>query len=183
MKRIIELNGKKEALIEHQDIETLIESSYFVPEQIFKEPAIANMICDAEGYYHISEPANVEYIATIAFIPDYDYLASLSKEQLDALADKTITDKKMVCEIITKLCTCKEKLKRKEKRILKKASFLEPRCANWLEYNVLDASMENTMFRSMETALLAQARNYTSAILKMAEAPSMTEASTKTKKM
>lgn len=182
MKRIIEVNGQKEALIEREDIDTLRVSRYFIPEQLLNEPAILNMECDEDGYYHIMEPAHVEYIASLGFIPDYDYLASLSSEELNALANHALEEKKKVSDIVIKLCTYKEKLKGREKRVLRKSEFLEPRCANWIEDNVLNASLEGAMFREMEEALLAQARNYALAILKMAETPSVHEGQSKAKR-
>ena len=183
MKRIREKNGQKIAFIEKQDVETLLISRYcYIPELIFTEPSIRDMKCNEEGYYEILEPAHVEYIANLGFIPDYDYLASLSQEEITKLADKAVEDKKKLGDVITKLCDCKQKLKLREKRILNQATYLEPRVRNYIEDNVLNAGLEGTMFRTMEEVILAQARNYVNAIVAMAERPELTSGITKVKK-
>lgn len=175
MKRIREINGKKVLLLEIEDVETLLESRCCIPAQIFTEPSIAKMKCNDEGLYEIVDPNHIEYIASLGFIPDYDYLASLSKEELDNLADKAVADKAKVSAIITRLCEYKKRLKGHEKKVLKQANFIDPICRERIEDNVLNAGLERINFRFIESALIAQARNYTNAIVKMADSPKLGE--------
>lgn len=169
MKKIRVINGKKIAFIEKADIETLIASKEFVRSELFIEPAIINMECDTEGYYRIDSSNNAEYIESLGYIPDYDSLNSLNSEELNTLADKAISDKIKINEIISKLCKYKKRLEFHEKRIIKKATYLDQHCATSIEENVFNASLTGTSFRSMESALIAQVRNYTNSIVKLAE--------------
>lgn len=184
MKKIRIINNQKVAYIEKMDIDTLHASRDFVRPEIFNEPDIINMECDTEGFYRIGDPKNAEYIESLAYIPDFDYLASLSKDEINKLADKALCDKNKISEIIIRLCEYKKRLKHHEKMVLKKADYLDQHCASQIEQNVLNASSEGAMFRSMETTLLAQARNYALAIIRMAEQqPTLPSNGTKIKKI
>ena len=169
MKKIRVVKGKKIAFIEKTDIETLNASKEFVRPELFAEPSIINMECDTEGFYRINNSNNAEYIESLGYIPDFDSLNSLSIEELNTLADKAISDKTKINEIIKKLCEYKKRLEFHEKRILKKASYLDHHCVTSIEENVYNASLTGISFRSMESALIAQARNYTNSIVKLAE--------------
>lgn len=173
MKKIREVNGKLVAYIQKSDIDTLYASRDFVRKEIFSEPDIVHMECDSEGYYRIGDPENAKYIADLGYIPDYDVLSKLSKEEIGAMADKVLADRYKIDEIIKKLCQYKEKLTWKERRILKKADYLNPHYVEILEGNVLEASLAATLFGSMEEALFAQIRNYTDTLIKLAEQPTL----------
>ena len=169
MKKIRIVNNQKVAFIEKSDIETLIASRDFVKKEIFTEPAIINMECDIEGFYRIGNPINAEYIESLGYIPDYDTLSNLSTEELNALADKALEDKTKINEIVSKLCEYKKRLGLHDRKTLKRATYLDSRCTTLIEENVLNASLAGTSFHSMKDALIAQARNYTNSIVKLAE--------------
>lgn len=173
MKKIREVNGRLVAYIQKSDIETLYVSRDFVRKEIFSEPAIVDMECDLEGFYRIGDPENAKYIASLGYIPDYDYLSSLSPEEIGALADKVLADRAKIDEIILKLCQYKQKLTASEKRLLRKADYLNPHYVEIIERNVLDASLEATLFASMEEAIFAQIRNYTDTLIKLADQPTL----------
>ncbi len=166
-------SNKKIAYIEDSDIRTLLESKDFVRKEIFSEPAIVNKERDMDGFYRIEDPENVKYIEELAYIPDYDFLTSLSKEEICILADQTLENRNKIYEIIEKLCNYKQKLSASDRKILRKTNYLDNYCTEWLEENVLNASLKGSMFRSMEKALLAQVRNYTNALVKIAEQPQL----------
>lgn len=169
MKKIRDFNGNKVAFIEKYDIKTLLACRDFVKKEIFEEPSIVYMECDAEGFYRIDNPSNVEYIAGLGYILDYDIFTNMSKEEVHALADKAIEERHKINKIIEKLCVYKQKLTLKEKRILKKAKYLDYNFSTSLEHNVLNASLEATRFSSLKQAILAQTRNYTNALVRMSE--------------
>lgn len=169
MKRIRELDGQRVAFLEEEDIRTLLECRSFVRPELFLEPALANLEFDEQGFYVIREPENVAYIENLGYIVDYDMLSALTPEELNNLANKTMVENNKVRDIVVKLCEIKEKLTFKERRVLKKSGVIDSYCRNCIEENVLNASGERVRFREMSDALLAQLRNHTNAIIKMAD--------------
>lgn len=175
MKKIREVNGRKVAFIERSDIKALIAGRDFIKKEILEEPSIVNMQCDSDGFYRIDDPSNVEYIARLGYILDYDTLTNLSKEEIHALADRAIEDRYKIDAIIEKLCEYKKKLTASEKKAFRKINYLDPRCADVLERNVLEASLQATIFSSLKHALIAQVRNYTNDLVRMSEQKDATE--------
>lgn len=169
MKKIRNVNGRLVAFIQYSDVKTLYACRDFIRKEIFTEPDIVNGICDTEGYYRIADPENAAFIANLGYILDYDTYSKLSKEELGALADQALADKREIETIILKLCKYKQKLTRRERETLEKADYLKNHYDDIIEGNVLEASLQNTMFCAMEQALFAQMHNYTDTLIKLAE--------------
>lgn len=88
MKAIRKENDSLVAYVKNRDVEILSSIANSIDSRFFQEESIAKGIVDENGYYRITDPGNVGYLASLPFIPDYDELDQMDCFQLHALVQK-----------------------------------------------------------------------------------------------
>lgn len=88
MKAIRKENDNLVAYVKKRDVEILSSIADRIDSGIFQEESIAKGVADENGYYRITDPKNVGYLANLPFIPDYDELDQMDYHQLHALVQK-----------------------------------------------------------------------------------------------
>lgn len=169
MKKIRFVNGKLVAYIHQEDVNTLNRIKNSVNPVIFREDAIITGECDEEGYYRVESQDAVRYIQDLPYIPDYDTLAEMEPSTLSTIVAKAIQNRRRLNEILTNLCDNKKSLSISDRAALANMDGIDHSLAGAIENNVFEASLKTVRFREMAYILDEQSRNYTAAIVKMAD--------------
>jgi hypothetical protein len=169
MKKIRFVNGTSVAYIHKDDLATLLSIKDSVNPVLFREKSIINHECDFEGYYKIEGKEAVSYIENLAYIPDYDSLNEIDLDVLVLAADKAVKDRQKLREILDSLCDKKKPYTKADRIALHSIDGIDQATAETIEQNALESSLDSVKFREMAHVLNEQLRNYTSALVKMAD--------------
>lgn len=136
MKKIRIEKGRLIAYIQQYDIETLVNTVKTLKELqsgkakvkcegILDEIAVLKGECNEDGYYRISKLENVNYIKSCPYIPNYDYLLKLDKNQIESMTEKAESDGVLLDILISKGYRRRSSISPKSRRILSCIQILD----------------------------------------------------------
>ncbi len=184
MKKIRIEKGRLIAYVQQHDIETLVstaktlqdlrgadtETSALRCEGILEEEAVLKGECNEDGYYRISKLQNVNFIKNCPYIPHYDYLLKLNKDEIEELADKADCDNDLLDILVTRGYRRGSSISPKNRHILNCIKVLDDSTVEKLEEVSKDKmSAREPAYTNVTNCLRRQVECYSESLGQMLE--------------